>query len=787
MTLTNISYIKQQVLWDQIIATWIEKQANNNSYLSLSIDSWQMALKASEAFNLIQTYQIPLHTIEKYFWHQEAKVFLEWVHSFRLICKEFNYNIDIATNIQDQENLTNTNKILNNKSNYFKIACQDFVQEINCAASFVSHQDITGNIGVVVLDLDQNYSQIDYIFSNFFNRSEYDIAFSPKLNSYSLINTAILILQIANCYITNQNINYEDFSRLLRTKYIKGAQSELHERSYMDYMLRKKIDYQFDWQYIKNHLLKLSQKNNDSINIFIELCEKITHQLTKQTNNNYPCSYWLEFIKKTLSTFGWCIENINTEEQNIINCWEEILNQYIDSANIIGCHSLATCINFLMKLIKLYNTNQNFVNTDHHGYPHKKITIMDLKTAMQVKFDYLWVCGVSEINWPCEHQFNPFIPISLQKEFGIPYGQSDKQNTIEIFNNYLQTLIHATKNTLICSYPLYLDDNLVNPSRLINTFPEFINTNLNFDQPSIAISPERYVDDNSPLYEQNIFSGTQIFKLQAACPFQANAKIRLQADSLNTPTTYLTKAIKGEILHKVLAKFWLKYNNSVSLQLLSINNIKQELLKITNKILYDLQKFKPTSLNSTILQLEATRITNLCFGFIEKYDLHRSDFSTLHVEQKFTVKLKDILINIKIDRIDQLANGDLLVIDYKTGKNASLSGLSANNFDSLDDPQLPIYSLYSAKIKALVLAVIRTDKLELLGVVENKLALSNLADVKYLNIPNWEEHTANWYESLYKLAMEFTNGVAIVNPKYGPATCRNCDLKYMCRVFTSHE
>jgi hypothetical protein len=54
---------------------------------------------------------------------------------------------------------------------------------------------------------------------------------------------------------------------------------------------------------------------------------------------------------------------------------------------------------------------------------------------------------------------------------------------------------------------------------------------------------------------------------------------------------------------------------------------------------------------------------------------------------------------------------------------------------------------------------------------------------KIVNLYNWQDSKDIWYENLYKLAKDFQNGVAIVNPKYKEATCRTCDLKYMCRVY----
>ena len=787
----EISEFKQQLLWEKIIIDWLEEQSNveNTDYInsSLSLSSWQLANKAREACNILQSWNISLSKIKKYCLNQESRAFLDWWNSYQLICDSFDLPT-ISKTIFDNSNkfmpLELSKPKLSNPE-LFKIECRDFVHEINLAACWASNKDLVGDIGVVVLDLDKKYSQVDYIFSNIFSEIEYNIDISIKLKNFLLVDIALLILQIANCYITKENIKYEDFSKLLRTKFIFGGTLELGSRSYIDYILREKVDYKFNWQYIKNNLSKISQQNDSySINLFITLCDKFTiaidnRNLIGNLATKYSCDYWVKFIQEILQIFGWGEENIDIQEQHIVYCWQDMLNQYIELESFLGKHDLTECIKILVKLSKLYNVTKtnNFLNSSKDRQ-QKSINILSLSSAIQSKFDYLWVCGLSETNWLPEDQFNPFLPIVLQKQFGIDSVNIEK-------NKYFQQLINITNKQFICSYPLYIDNNLVRHSQLINDFPEFVaNLSLKTDQKN-KLKPdlEIYIDDNAPIYKKNIFSGTKFLKLQAACPFQANAKIRMQAYCLEKPASYLSKSIKGEILHKTLAQFWLKYKNSSVLKQLPINIIKQELFSITNEILYDFKKNKPTTLNAAIIQLETNRIANLCFDFIKKYDLTRAEFFVIHLEEKFTVKLQEFLINVKLDRIDQLTNGDLLVIDYKTGQ----TSMGIWDPNSLDDPQLPIYSLCLGNIKGLILAVIRTDKLELLAMLEHKLDLANLADIKYICPPNWNQHLELWHKNLYKLATEFKNGLAIVDPKYGSITCRTCDLKYICRVFAKNS
>lgn len=725
----------QQLVWEKIILDWLTENIDHISY-SGSLNSWQLANKAREAWNMLQLWQVPLSQIKKYCTHQELKAFLAWADNYKLISSTLN-----LTSAVPKTNFYNQNTAdLNVNCQIAKIAGQDFLQEINLAAAWAAESQLD-NIGIVVLNLDTKYSQIDYIFSNFFSASEYNIAVPVKLKNFVLIDIALLILQIANCYITQENIKYEDFSKLLRTKFILGGNLELGERSYADYILREIVDYKFDLQYIKNYLLKILPKNNLLNNLLNDFTIKIDN---KNSINNltkkYTCQYWMEFIQEILAIFAWGKENIDIQEQHIVDSWQDLLKQYIELENFLGEHNFSKCIEILIKLSNSYNITKNNLSKNI-----KNINILSLPEAIAIsaKFDGLWVCGLSEIDWLPEEQFNPFLPIVLQKEFAI----SEKKH------QQLQQLINLAKKQFVCSYPLYIDNNLVRPSPLIKDFPEFVNNlSLNVAQQNQFII-ENYLDDTAPTYQKNLFSGTNFLKLQATCPFKAQATIRLQAAALDKPIAYLSKALKGDVLHKTLAQFWLKYKNSTALQQLSTDFITKKLFIISRNILYKLKKNKPTTLNTVIIQLEALKIANLCSDFIKKYDLSGAEFSVIHIEEKFVVKLQEFLINIKLDRVDQLANGDLLVIDYKTGKISN------------DDPQLPIYSLSLPNIKKLMLAIIRPDKLELSEFELSKIDLENL----------------------YQLATEFKNGVAIVKPKHGSMTCRICDLKYTCRIFAKNS
>jgi ATP-dependent helicase/nuclease subunit B len=662
--------IRQRYLWYKIIVAWFNKEVNQDFAINLDY-CWQLSKSAFDAWNVLT--KIPVKNINQ-----------------------------------------------NNNPSCFKIVAKDLIEECKIAAAWAKQQAKANNqVGIVILNLEKTSLEIDYIFSNFLDQSEYSIYMPIKLNTINFIDIALLILKLANNILTDQLINYTDFSNLLRTKFILGYDIELGDRAQLDYILRKKIDYEFTWQYIINNL--------QNCNIFIKLCNQFEHVILANNKNyllNQNCLYLVNFSKNLLEAFGF-EEKI---EKNLKNNLDNLFNQYLALTDLIGLHDFADCIKILINLSK---------EIDFNNIEPKNINILDWQSALQVNLDNLWVCGLSDVNGLNFTKFNPFLPKQLQPND---------------MDSFLQTLIKNTNKLFIASYPLYLDGNKVSCNNLIIDFTEF---NINFDKNLNnlnLINLELYEDNWAPYYNSNIFSGVKFLKLQEICPFKANAEIRLKAKKLNTPNNYLDPVTKGEIIHKALEIFWRKYPSSDLVKNLSIEIIYKKLLIIIKKILTKLQKLKPVTLNEHVFNIEALRIAKLCCNFIINLEFKR-DFKILLVEKKFEVLLKEFLIKIKIDRIDQLLDNQLVIIDYKTGKSFTT-----------DDPQLLVYSLSLDNIKELQLFMITNNP-------------------KIVNLYNWQDSKDIWYENLYKLAKDFQNGVAIVNPKYKEATCRTCDLKYMCRVY----
>jgi RecB family exonuclease len=97
---------------------------------------------------------------------------------------------------------------------------------------------------------------------------------------------------------------------------------------------------------------------------------------------------------------------------------------------------------------------------------------------------------------------------------------------------------------------------------------------------------------------------------------------------------------------------------------------------------------------AALFELEAQQLRRVLTELLAA-DHARAPFRVRAVEQRETVALGPLTFNVRIDRIDELADGSLAIIDYKTGERATSAGWFAPR---LTDAQVPLYASHSREV-----------------------------------------------------------------------------------------
>ncbi|MEO5353382.1 MAG: PD-(D/E)XK nuclease family protein, partial [Magnetococcus sp. XQGC-1] len=299
-----------------------------------------------------------------------------------------------------------------------------------------------------------------------------------------------------------------------------------------------------------------------------------------------------------------------------------------------------------------------------------------------------------------------------------------------------------------------------------------------------AAAEESLLDNKGPPYPlvagQPV--GTSVLQSQAVCPFQAFARHRLRALPRQEPVVGLDPAQRGQIVHAALTQLW-HHLGTAEADLQSLDPKDNPLIqKAVQESLDEAAQKWPEPLHPFFRQLEASRLHRLLQAFLEMEKEREVPFQVIGQEVNKDLPLGQLTVRVRMDRIDRLADGSLVVLDYKTGATRVRDWLG----ERPPNPQLPLYLLaqdepLEGAVAALVFCQLRAGACQFSGLANQEGLLPKVDYFqKYApEFANWRELIASWREVLTALGERFIQGEAQVDPL--PGGCQYCDLPPLCR------
>ena len=295
-------------------------------------------------------------------------------------------------------------------------------------------------------------------------------------------------------------------------------------------------------------------------------------------------------------------------------------------------------------------------------------------------------------------------------------------------------------------------------------------------------------DDVAPVIVpgQRVSGGTGLFKDQAACPFRAFARHRLNARGLSELDIGLDAMERGSLLHDVMQDLWQKVSGYSALMALTAAQEESLVSSSIDKVIRSYTKLRPLTFTDQFILLEKQRLNSLIHEWLI-LEKQRQPFDVVACEKKHNFNFNDIEVHTRIDRVDKLDDGRHVIIDYKTGE----VNASAWFDDRPEDPQLPLYAITTkAALAAILFARIRRGESMFVGVADGEgiaPAVKNYEDTPYLDEHgNWSDLLEAWSEVMSNIANDFRMGDARVEPK-NSTTCRYCDIHAFCRIHEKND
>ncbi len=844
---------QSQLLWEQVI-----RQSDVIAHAGL-LSIPQTAKQAMAAWAVANQWQL-LPAMRGMPLHDDGQAFLAWTRRYQQLLREMNWfdqamlpdslaelltispshallpgtlltaGFDIVTPQQQQflqacralgvrVDILQTNK--NNAPAAIKRMVFDYDEaELRASAHWARAQleaDADARIAIVVPNLRDQRSRISRVLTDVLRptaRAEmtanddtvtalFNISLGQPLNEYALAHDALRLIEFAQ----QRPTPILEFSALLRSPFIAGADAEMARRAHLDAVFR-------DVGMTEVSLFGLQKQFKMTAHARLEnavrACPKfseVINQVAALPAEGKPAKKpsapatpsphdWSRHFTRVLSAWGFPGDRVlgSTDFQ----VWAKFRDALESLAALQSVQPRMRADEALAQLRRIVADAvfqpESVAETEA---PIQVLGILESAGQALNGFDAMWVTGLSDDAWPLVARPNPFIPVSLQRRAGVIEASAATSLALDqrITDGWLQsaaTIVfsHACYQTINrggepprAASALIGDFPLAPAAVLTKNFAEALLVSVN-QRPLETIPDAAFLPLPAPT---SVAGGSSIMRDQSACPFRAFARHRLGAATLQTPQSGLDAAARGTLLHQVLSLTWgrlkthdaLMAMSQVSLDLLVDDCVQQAIAETHAK--------GEASLVGRFAEIERARLSRIVMSWLA-LERARPPFVVVACEQSRPIGIGRLNMRLRLDRLDHIGGGDGgdAVIDYKTGPAQVKSWLG----DRPDEPQLPLY-FYTAENPVSVVAFARLKRGKTFGfegVSAGDVAIPGVSTVdknpamKKIGVDAWAGLGQRWQIALENLATEFSNGIAVVDPKHGALTCKQCDLQSVCRV-----
>jgi probable DNA repair protein len=418
------------------------------------------------------------------------------------------------------------------------------------------------------------------------------------------------------------------------------------------------------------------------------------------------------------------------------------------------------------------------------------IQILGPLEAAGMRFDALWLLGMHAQDWPPAPRPDPLLPAQLQRELGMPHASAERELA---FATALLERLAGSAPLVIASHARAAGEREQQPSPLVQDWPlreadQIAAADIAGAEPdelravcAVADRHEALPDAAASDVGPEVKGGAALLAAQANCPFQAVASFRLAARPLDEPAFAVDGALAGRLVHALLQRVWQSLGDSAALAQLDRAALEARVEPLAAQTLADLGRRRPDLFTPRFRALEGARLVHQVCDWLELERERNAPFSVAALERDQVITLGALRLTTRADRVDRLADGSLVVIDYKTGRNVSTEGW----FDErVSEPQVPLYCVHAGDtISAALLARVRRD-----GKGCRLVGLSRDPDfAPGVDTPgdtaaatDWQSLLAHWRHALNGLAREISAGRA--DPTPSPQACGYCPFGALCRV-----
>jgi probable DNA repair protein len=663
-----------------------------------------------------------------------------------------------------------------------RVECRDRVDEWDTAARWAARhldEDPRCRLAIVVPGLRERRTEVRRVIERVLApqatitggpapaSTSFELAAAGKLAERPVVAAA---LDLIDAFI--RPLDLAGASRLLCNRFLAGALEEADARARLDARVRRHEGPDLGHE----RLAQLAGERR---------CPDLERALRAGITQarNWPRralpNRWSHLWFDLLAAVGWPGADLDSDEHQAQQRWQSLLGEFGACDDFSGPLRASESAALLRDMAQgvLFESQEL----------RAPLLVIDPETCAGMSFDGVWICGLDAARWPAPAAPDPFLPREWQSRQGVPGATA--QIAAAQARRTLDRLL-SSADDVIASVPSFEDETPLLPSALLADLPCGTAIEL-WDRPTLAAAsfaarpPSDVVADGwmpARSGQERTRGGARLLELQAACPFRAQAELRLGAAALEDPGTGIDATERGDLLHDVLARLWNELRDQNTLHAQPVVELRA---RVRSAIEAETRAARESAgdVLRHLLELESGWLEARVLDLL-RADLSRPPFVVAAVEQEQEVRLGDLTLALRLDRVDRLGDDSLVVIDYKTGADADVS---AWRDERLKLPQLPLYAeaVGPGRVAAVAFGRVRTGDTGYRGLARDAECFPGLGSPGTKQWPrefaSWEELLQAWHRRLESLAREYSSGEARLAPD-PPNACRYCHLAALCRI-----
>jgi probable DNA repair protein len=568
-------------------------------------------------------------------------------------------------------------------------------------------------------------------------------------------------------------VSFGRFSSLLRSPELQASPAEAAAASRLDAGLRRYAPSEAllgDWLVLSGRIAR---------DLPVAALERLRAAVRSlgAVGGDHPMSRWLPVWIEAFEAGPWSLrERWSSAEYQSAVRFRELLATLAVGDRIFGRHSRQSAGSILRRAAR------DTPYQEQTGIP--PIWVSGQLADPWLAYQGLWVSGCEEQRWPPPPDPIPLLPAGLQREYGVIAASADGQRE---FATDLQRRWCARAHRAVFSCADSSDGRRVSPSPLLRAAGTLERS---FAEPephwsaALGGAPafEVLIDEEAPAFGATEKTrGVATLRAQSRCAFRGFAETRLTAETLERPLPGFNDRERGELLHDALQRIWHDLESLAGLKARAarpadLARLVEESARLALETLCE--RRNP---GERWRAREHERLARLLHRWLE-LETDRAPFTVERLEEGSEIaRHAGLAFSVRVDRIDRLADGGRILIDYKSGAaDADWRG------DRPDNPQLPLYALLHRE-HLVAVAYGRINAAECAFVVESERGeiFPGKRASRLEGMPCFADLIELWSRRIENLARDVARGHAAVAPT--ARACRSCHLQGLCRVPSAFE